>query len=83
MNHILHALALMRRDELLRQAAERRLRTAPPSSVDGASSAAATRQPHTPRRLRRPRFVYRRREPASATKTARTTPIERRLDGRF
>ena len=59
MNHILYPLALMRRDELLRQAAERRLLTPPASSVDGALSAAATRQPHKPRRLRRPRFVYR------------------------
>ena len=59
MDHILDALALMRRDELLRQSAERRLATPPPSPTDGALSAGATRQPHKPRRLRRPRFVYR------------------------
>jgi hypothetical protein len=58
MNHIFYALALMRRDERLRQAAERRLLTPPASSVDGALSVAATRQPHKPRRLRRSRFIY-------------------------
>jgi hypothetical protein len=59
MDHILYALALMRYDELLRQAAERTLPTRSASSVDGALSAATTRQPHKARRLRRPRFVYR------------------------
>ena len=83
MNHTLYAIALMRRDELLRQAAEHRLATTPASSVDGALSAAAARQPHKPRRLRRPRFVYRWREPARATKTTSATTTERRLSGRF
>jgi hypothetical protein len=65
MDHILYAVALMRRDDLLREAAERRLANPPASSVDGALSAAPTRQPHKPRRLRIPRFLSRYQEPAS------------------
>jgi hypothetical protein len=59
MDRILYALALMRRDELLRQAAAPRLPTPPASSVDGALSAPQPAKPPKPRRLRRPRFVYR------------------------
>ncbi len=59
MNHIAYAIAVMRRDELLAQAAERRRDVPTAGSVHGVLSAAAARQVHTPRRLRRPRFVYR------------------------
>lgn len=59
MNHIVYAIAVMRRDELLAHAAERRRAIPTAGSVDGELSAAATRQAQRPRRLRRPRFVHR------------------------
>jgi hypothetical protein len=59
MNHIVYAIAVIRRDELLAHAAERRRAIPTAGSVDGVLSVGATRHGHRPRRLRGPRCLYR------------------------
>jgi hypothetical protein len=70
MNHIGYAIAVMRRDELIRQAAERRRATPSADPVDGACGFAVTRQAPTPRRLRRLWFVHRQPEPPKGSDRA-------------
>lgn len=75
MNHIPYEVALMRRDDLLRAAAKRRLASQSATSVEGEPSMTLTRRPRRLRRLWQLRF-------AGRTGTSQTCR-ERTLDGRL
>jgi hypothetical protein len=75
MNHIPYEIALMRRDDLLRAAAERRLASHAATSVEGEPTLTLTRRLRKLRRLLQLSF-------AGLTGTSQTY-AERKLDGRL